>query len=103
MRVLGPIVDDQTRCIHYHSELDIIAIRFFCCNEYYPCHLCHAASADHAATVWPLTQRDRLAVLCGVCTTELSIAAYLETDGCPSCGAAFNPGCHLHTPLYFET
>jgi uncharacterized CHY-type Zn-finger protein len=101
-RVLGPVVDDETRCIHYRSALDVVAIRFACCGEYYPCHLCHQEAADHPARPWPLAERDREAVLCGVCGGELTIAEYLGVEACPRCGAAFNPGCHLHTHLYFE-
>ena len=102
MRVLGPTVDDQTRCIHYRTDLDVIAIRFACCGEYYPCHLCHAETADHPAEQWPLDERDERAVLCGVCKHELTIAEYLLVEACPACGAAFNPGCRLHTELYFQ-
>ncbi|MDN4616285.1 CHY zinc finger protein [Leifsonia sp. F6_8S_P_1B] len=100
--VLGPVVDDQTRCIHYRSALDVVAIRFACCGEYYPCHLCHEEAAGHPATPWPLDARGERAVLCGVCRTELTIADYLTATACPACGAAFNPGCNLHTHLYFE-
>lgn len=102
-RVLGAVVDDQTRCIHYHSVLDVIAIKFACCGEYYPCHLCHAESAGHAAQVWPVSQQGELAVLCGVCQSELSTTEYLSVDGCPRCSAEFNPGCRLHSHLYFES
>jgi len=101
-RVLGPAVDDETRCIHYHSALDVVAIRFACCGEYYPCHLCHAEAADHPAEQWPRDARDERAVLCGVCGHELTIADYLVADSCPACGASFNPGCHQHTHLYFD-
>ncbi|MEF2979001.1 CHY zinc finger protein [Subtercola sp. YIM 133946] len=101
MRVLGPTVDDQTRCVHYRSELDVIAIRFACCGEYYPCHLCHAENAGHDARTWPAGRRNERAVLCGVCHTELTIAEYLGVDACPHCAAAFNPGCRLHSHLYF--
>ena len=101
-RVLGPVVDDETRCIHYRSALDVVAIRFACCGEYYPCHLCHAETAGHPARQWPREQREEHAVLCGVCGDELTISEYLAADDCPHCGAAFNPGCHLHTHLYFD-
>lgn len=101
-RVLGPTVDDETRCIHYRTPLDVIAIRFACCGEYYPCHLCHAEAAGHPAAQWPLEDRGERAVLCGVCRHELRIDEYLVADACPSCGAAFNPGCKLHTELYFQ-
>ncbi|MFJ3393563.1 CHY zinc finger protein [Leifsonia aquatica] len=100
--MLGPTVDDQTRCIHYRTELDVIAIRFACCGEYYPCHLCHAEAADHPAQAWPEGSGAERAVLCGVCGIELTIDAYLGVEGCPTCGAAFNPGCKLHRHLYFD-
>ena len=102
-RVLGPVVDDMTRCVHYRTEVDIVAIRFACCGEYYPCHLCHEEAADHAPVQWPIADRGRAAVLCGACGAELSIAAYLDTTSCPECGAHFNERCRLHTHLYFET
>ncbi|MTH67012.1 hypothetical protein GJ743_01330 [Agromyces bracchium] len=102
-RVLGAVVDDETRCVHYRTEVDIVAIRFACCGEYYPCHLCHEEAAGHPARQWPLAERDTRAILCGACGAELPIATYLEVDACPECDAAFNPRCRLHTHLYFET
>ena len=62
-RVLGPVVDDMTRCVHYRTEVDIVAIRFTCCNEYYPCHRCHEETADHPAQQWKLSERDQEAAL----------------------------------------
>ena len=100
-RVLGPTVDDETRCVHYRTPLDVIAIRFACCREYYPCHACHAETADHAATPWPAQARGEAAVLCGVCRHELTIDAYLATDRCTACGAPFNPNCARHRHHYF--
>jgi uncharacterized CHY-type Zn-finger protein len=41
MRVLGGVVDDQTRCVHYHGPTDVIAMRFKCCDAYFPCLRCH--------------------------------------------------------------
>ncbi len=102
MIVHGAKVDDQTRCIHYAGELDVVALRFACCGRFYPCYLCHEQEADHPAQQWPVAARGERAILCGVCKTELSIEAYLMADGCPSCGALFNPGCRLHSDLYFE-
>jgi uncharacterized CHY-type Zn-finger protein len=101
--VLGVDLDPQTRCAHWRSPLDIVAIRMRCCGAYYACHDCHAALAGHAAAVWPRSEQDRPAVLCGACGTELTVAQYLACDNrCPACGAAFNPGCRLHRHLYFE-
>jgi uncharacterized CHY-type Zn-finger protein len=102
-RVLGPVVDEQTRCIHYRTPLDVIAIKFACCLEFYPCHLCHAETADHRAAQWPIDSRGVHAILCGVCGHQLAIAEYLGTDACPACTAPFNPGCKLHTDFYFQT
>ncbi|WP_458190666.1 CHY zinc finger protein [Haladaptatus sp. NG-WS-4] len=101
--VHGVDVDPETRCSHYDSERDVIAIRFPCCGEFYPCYWCHDAVADHPREAWPETKRDAEAVLCGVCGTELTIAEYLACDSrCPECDAAFNPGCAEHYELYFE-
>ena len=100
--VRGLDLDPQTRCAHWHSDLDVIAIRMACCGEYYACRECHDALAGHPAAVWPLSQWDQPAVLCGVCATQLSVHAYLACDSrCPACGAAFNPGCQRHKHLYF--
>lgn len=100
--VHGATVDAQTRCTHYRTALDVIAIRFSCCGEYYPCHLCHEESADHPSRRWPVADRGTMAVLCGVCGEQLRIAEYLQVSACPHCAAPFNPGCALHADLYFE-
>lgn len=101
--IQGQMIDDQTRCIHYHSERDVIAIKFKCCNTYYPCYQCHEAEADHTAVQWPQEEWNTRAVLCGVCRYELTISEYMEAnDACPSCGTLFNPGCRAHYPLYFS-
>lgn len=99
--VYGKPVDDQTRCKHYRTPVDVIAIRFHCCDRYYPCHLCHEETADHAATQWPADQRSARAILCGVCATELTIAQYVDATSCPACSAPFNERCHVHEHLYF--
>ncbi|ASK65269.1 hypothetical protein CFK39_04845 [Brachybacterium avium] len=99
--VHGPTVDEQTRCIHYRTARDVIAIRFACCRRYYPCHLCHEETADHPSRPWPPGSGRQLAVLCGVCWAQLSIDDYVGAPQCPQCSAAFNPGCAAHHPLYF--
>ncbi len=101
--VLGQDLDPQTRCAHWHSPLDVIAIKMRCCEAYYACRQCHDELADHPAAVWPRAEWDRPAVLCGVCGHELSVRAYMDCGNqCPACGAAFNPGCRSHYHLYFE-
>ncbi len=104
INVFGKSVDNQTRCVHWHSDLDIIAIKFKCCDKYYPCFSCHEEEADHKHQVWPKSDFDEKAILCGVCGNELSIKDYMESDNtCPHCQSSFNPGCSNHYHLYFET
>ncbi|WP_342357810.1 MULTISPECIES: CHY zinc finger protein [unclassified Nesterenkonia] len=100
-QVLGNLVDRQTRCIHYRTPLDVVAIKFRCCLEYYPCHLCHQECADHPALQWSVEEHETLAVLCGVCRHEFSISRYLGAENCPQCRTSFNPRCRLHAHLYF--
>ena len=102
--IKGKPVDKQTRCEHYQSELDIIAIKFKCCNDYYPCFSCHAETTRHEPQTWPQSEFDTLAILCGACQQEMSINQYINSHAaCPFCQAAFNPRCENHYHLYFET
>jgi uncharacterized CHY-type Zn-finger protein len=101
--VRGIGLDPQTRCTHYNSPLDIIAIKLKCCGLYYACKDCHDILADHLIEVWPQGEWDQPAVLCGACNTELSIREYLDCGNvCPRCGAGFNPGCRNHYHFYFQ-
>ena len=101
--VCGVDVDPDTRCVHYHTDRDVVAFRFACCEAYYPCFRCHEAVTDHDAIPWPRSRFDEPSVLCGVCETELTVPAYLEADSrCPACDAAFNPDCAAHADRYFE-
>ena len=101
--IKGKLIDDHTRCIHWHSPLDVIAIKFKCCNTYYPCLQCHSELTDHRAEVWRKDERNEKAVLCGVCKNEMSIDDYLGSNNtCPFCNSSFNPKCSLHYHLYFE-
>jgi len=100
--VRGVDVDVETRCAHYDTELDVVALRFPCCDAYYPCFRCHEAVTDHEPARVPRDRFDEDAVLCGVCDTTLSVRAYLDCDDtCPACGASFNPGCRRHRDRYF--
>jgi uncharacterized CHY-type Zn-finger protein len=51
---------------------------------------------------WQIKERGTKAILCGACSTELTVAEYLKTDRCPYCCAPFNERCGLHAHLYFE-
>ncbi|PZR75945.1 MAG: hypothetical protein DLM73_03980 [Chthoniobacterales bacterium] len=102
--VLGLNVDEQTRCAHYHGEDDVIAIKFRCCGDWFPCHECHAELAGHAAVPWPKEEFDAAAILCGGCGHQLSIREYLDCNSvCLHCRRRFNPGCANHYPLYFDS
>src|ERR1700744_5313012 len=91
--VRGIDLDAQTRCVHYRTALDIIAIKMKCCGVYYACKDCHEAWADHAIQVWPQSEWAERAVLCGACGHEMSIEQYMASGyECPGCGAGFNPG-----------
>ena len=101
--VVGVGVDPETRCAHYATERDVLAIAFRCCGAFYPCFECHAAVADHEADVWPASVFDHRALLCGACGHRFPIEAYLDSPGtCPDCETAFNPGCVDHHGRYFE-
>jgi uncharacterized CHY-type Zn-finger protein len=103
VEVHGVGLDEHTRCEHYHGATDIVAIKMACCGSYYACITCHEQLADHPVQPWGAEALDTAAVLCGACGTELSIRAYVASgSACPSCGAAFNPRCELHWPLYFD-
>lgn len=102
--VRGIDLDAQTRCTHYRTELDIVAIKMKCCGIYYACKDCHEVLADHQIELWPRSEWSQLAVLCGACGSELSIERYMASgDGCPHCDAAFNPGCRNHYQFYFTS
>jgi uncharacterized CHY-type Zn-finger protein len=101
--VHGVDLDPNTRCLHYHGPTDVIAIKMRCCDSYYACVACHAALAAHPAKVWPRSEWNRKAVLCGVCGAEMTVLEYMDSGNrCPSCSAPFNPGCRNHYHLYFE-
>ncbi len=101
--VLGVMVDQKTRCVHYHTEKDVIAIKHRCCQTYYACIKCHLELANHEPAIWKKEQFNEKAVLCGVCQTELSINEYMASKfQCPYCKHEFNERCSLHYGEYFE-
>ncbi|WP_081673066.1 CHY zinc finger protein [Pontibacillus marinus] len=101
--VKGKLVDQETRCEHYHKQEDIIAIKFYCCGTYYPCYQCHQECTEHDIERWPQDHFDKKAILCGVCKHELTINEYLQSSyTCPYCQSTFNEGCARHYSIYFE-
>ncbi|WP_135852212.1 CHY zinc finger protein [Halorussus salinus] len=100
--IRGVEVGPETRCAHYDSERDVVALRFACCEAYFPCFRCHDAVADHEAERLSV-ESGEAAVLCGVCGSGLTPREFVDGEHrCPDCGAAFNPGCGDHYDLYFE-
>lgn len=101
VHVYGQVFDKQTRCVHYHSKKDIIAIKFKCCLKYYPCYQCHQIGESHEIEVWSKDEFNQKAILCGVCQTEFTIEQYLQMTKCRCCSSEFNEGCRLHHQIYF--
>ncbi len=103
LNIKGNPIDNETRCIHYHSVLDIIAIKFKCCNAYYPCYNCHQEEAGHPSAFWKINEQHQKAILCGKCKQEMTISQYLNcSNQCIFCRSKFNPKCAEHYHLYFE-
>ncbi|MBM7552526.1 CHY zinc finger protein [Thalassobacillus pellis] len=100
-KVLGDL-DGNTRCKHYNKLEDIIAIKFYCCGEYYSCHRCHDEIADHPIKTWPQECWREKGVLCGVCGCEMEISVYMKSKKCPKCNNLFNERCRNHYHLYFD-
>lgn len=102
-KVYGSLIDTETRCRHYFTEEDIIAIKFFkCCNKYYPCYKCHNEFEKHAIKRWSEPSFNEKAILCGVCKHELTINEYMMVERCPNCQSRFNNRCKYHYHIYFE-
>lgn len=102
-QIFGHVIDNQTRCKHYFGEKDIIAIKFKCCNKYYPCYKCHQENETHEIEVWKKENYNEFCILCGVCKNEHSLNQYLNTNYCLYCKSDFNERCEMHYHLYFET
>jgi uncharacterized CHY-type Zn-finger protein len=102
--VRGVDLDAQTRCAHYRTALDVIAIKMKCCGIYFACRECHEALAGHPIDVWPQVEWTQRAVLCGACGYEMTIEEYMASSyRCPDCRAPFNPGCRKHYGFYFAS
>lgn len=98
--IYGKLVDSQSRCVHWNGELDIIALKFKCCERYYACHECHSELTDHEVVKYSRDSPDDL-IICGVCNVEMTFEQYSVLN-CPNCSSKFNPACKLHYDLYFD-
>ena len=100
--VRGVDVDSETRCAHYDSARDVVALKFACCETYWPCFRCHEELAGHEAEQFSV-ESSASVVLCGVCGAEFRAREFVAgSHSCPECGVEFNPGCADHYELYFE-
>ncbi|HHL9829812.1 TPA: hypothetical protein ACRBSW_001437 [Streptococcus pyogenes] len=69
----GIDLDQEYRCLHYHTPLDIVGLKCAFCQTYYACYHCRKL---------------------------LSLAEY-GCGCCPYCQSPFNPACHRHKDIYF--
>lgn len=102
MQIYGQLLDNETRCVHYHGETDIIALQCAKCRKFYPCYQCHNEAEDHLFQVWQSHEFIEQAIYCGHCHSTLSITTYLKSTKCPRCQHPFNPNCAKHYHLYFQ-
>lgn len=61
-KVYGSLIDTETRCRHYFTEEDIIAIKFKCCNKYYPCYMSLKSTPLSVGLSLHLTKKQSYAV-----------------------------------------
>lgn len=99
LEFFGLDLDEASRCRHYHTHLDIVAIKCATCRKFYACYHCHDALESHSFA--PTDTTENRPVLCGSCRQTLTRVAY-QKGTCPYCQAPFNPKCHKHTAIYFK-
>ena len=97
-KIYGKLTDEQGRCVHYHSELDIIANKCSVCQKFYACYKCHDELENHPFGTTNPDEKET--VMCGVCGKTFSYNEYSGLEKCPSCGSRFNPRCALHKSCY---
>ncbi|KAH3900132.1 Hot13p SCDLUD_003100 [Saccharomycodes ludwigii] len=102
--ISGKLVDEKSRCIHWHGDLDIIALKFKCCpNTYYSCYTCHQELCNHKVEKYNRLDNKVNLIICGNCRKEFTFQEYVTSDyKCLNCKQKFNPGCKLHYDMYFK-
>ena len=98
----GLLVDAESRCVHYHTDKDIVSLQCYECRKYYACYQCHNALETHTFTPYPLSLKEDRTILCGSCKKTLTYEEYSKKSSCPYCNAAFNPACQRHHSYYFK-
>ena len=78
------VLDAETRCAHYHTEIDRIAIKFYCCDTIIPCYECHEETVVETEPSGQKKNSTKKAILCGACGHELTVEEYLDCKSeCP--------------------
>src|SRR5699024_12127394 len=78
--IYGHTTDDAGRCVHYHSDVDVIANKCAECDTYWACYQCHQEATDHGFGAMDLESN---AVMCGQCRHEMNFEEYAgSTNGC---------------------
>ncbi|WP_147615585.1 CHY zinc finger protein [Treponema pectinovorum] len=96
--IYGKLIDSKGRCVHYGTELDIIANKCSRCNKFYACYKCHDECENHKFE--PVQKEEKGSVMCGVCKKTFSYSEYSNFCFCPRCKSNFNPRCALHKDIY---
>ncbi|WP_082781999.1 CHY zinc finger protein [Streptococcus sp. DD10] len=100
--IYGQLVDEESRCLHYHGQTDILSLKCYECGKYYACYQCHNKLEEHLFSPYPIQNCQDKVVICGVCKMELTFGLYHENRSCPNCHSSFNPACRKHYHLYFK-
>jgi len=96
--IYGKLVNDDSRCVYYHSPLDVIANKCGRCKKFYSCFKCHDELEDHKFE--PVESSEAETVMCGICGKTFSYKEYCGLIECPSCKSPFNPMCAVHRNFY---
>ena len=94
----GIEVDKEGRCIHYHSEMDVIANKCAKCKKFYACYKCHDELENHSFE--PVDPEEENTVMCGSCGKQFSYIEYAGLTKCTACSHSFNPCCSVHKKIY---
>lgn len=101
-KIHGFTVDKKGRCVHYNTEVDIIANKCYDCRKYYACYHCHNELEQHPFSPWPIAEDSKeKIVLCGVCRKEMTYEEYKKASSCVNCNQQFNENCSMHRRMYF--
>lgn len=98
--IYGINTDKEGRCVHYHSDVDVIANKCAKCQKFYACYKCHDELEDHPFE--PVDSDEEATAMCGVCGKLYSYKEYSCLSKCTECSHGFNPRCSLHKSVYVK-